>query len=193
MNFLNNKSDIKRIFKSVIDENDRFKHMNFAILKISVTDNELCTKYINHVLLHNEKILNQITPDSGFDLLFPETTNFTSIYSNFVDFKIKTEMFTYDLLNDRVYNAAFLIHPRSSISKTPLMLANHTGIIDAGYRGNIIGAFRNLLPNEEYVSQQYNRLIQICHPSMCPIYVVICSEESLSVTERGEGGFGSTG
>jgi dUTPase len=77
------------------------------------------------------------------------------------------------------------------------MLANHTGIIDSGYRGNLIGAFRALYfhkdDNNSYIVEKHTRLLQICHPSLCPIYVVMVNEDELTNTERGEGGFGSTG
>ena len=109
--------------------------------------------------------------------------------------KLKTELIYYDFKTDLVNNSPFYIYPRSSISKTPLMLANHTGIIDSGYRGNLIGAFRCLFlePNQPYHIEKYTRLLQICHPSLCPIYVIIVSENELSNTERGTDGFGSTG
>ena len=71
------------------------------------------------------------------------------------------------------------------------MLANHVGIIDSGYRGDLIGAFRCL--DNEYNVESNTRLLQICHPSLCPVYVVIVPENELSNTERGSGGFGSTG
>jgi dUTPase len=73
------------------------------------------------------------------------------------------------------------------------MLANHVGIIDSGYRGNLIGAFRCLLPDKNYIVEQFTRLLQVCHPSLCPIYVVLVEESDLVDTERGAGGFGSTG
>jgi dUTP pyrophosphatase len=87
------------------------------------------------------------------------------------------------------------MHPRSSISKTPLMLANHTGIVDSGYRGSLIGAFRWLkTPNQQsYILEKHTRLLQICHPSLCRVVVCLVNEEDLTSTTRGEGGFGSTG
>jgi dUTPase len=75
------------------------------------------------------------------------------------------------------------------------MLSNHTGIIDSGYRGPLIAAMR-LLPHDkegDYTIEKHTRLVQICHPSLCPVYIVECSESDLSETERGDGGFGSTG
>ena len=133
-------------------------------------------------------------PNSGFDILFPERKYFNStLLTKFVDFNIKLEMLYCDVSKDVVYNTAFNLHPRSSISKTPLMLANHTGIVDSGYRGSIIGAFRNLDTEDGFDVCKYSRLLQNCHPSLCPIYVVIVNAEELSRTERDAGAFGSTG
>lgn len=75
------------------------------------------------------------------------------------------------------------------------MLANHTGIIDSGYRGNLIGAFRALqLPNDNaFTVVKHTRLLQLCHTNLLPIYVVLVEERDLSTSERGDGGFGSTG
>ena len=73
------------------------------------------------------------------------------------------------------------------------MLANHTGIVDSGYRGSIIGAFRNLDTEDGFDVCKYSRLLQICHPSLCPIYVVIVNAEDFSRTDRDAGAFGSTG
>jgi dUTP pyrophosphatase len=104
------------------------------------------------------------------------------------------------------------MHPRSSLSKTPLRLANSTGIIDAGYRGHLIGMFdvihssnkkeiqkieiqntKELVP--DFYGAKYERYLQICAPSLVPIVVEVVSsmEELGEETERGDGGFGSTG
>ena len=148
---------------------------------------ELRAAYEKHITAHNHKIDTDPFPDSGFDIITPKTqflqpNNFAA---QMVDFEIKTEM------QFEGNPAAFYVFPRSSISKTPLMLANHTGIIDSGYRGNIKGAFRNLDPNSEYVMEEYSRVLQICHPSLCPVRVFL--QDFVSETSRGEGGFGSTG
>ena len=81
------------------------------------------------------------------------------------------------------------------MSKTPLMLANHTGIIDAGYRGNLMVALRSLYFDNDncYTIKSGTRLFQICDPKLRPIYVQMVDESELSNTERGVGGFGSTG
>ena len=171
---------------------------NYAILKLAFKDDTLKNEYIVKINNHNAALNNNQFVDSGFDLLVPERTVFTKeIDSKFIDMGVKAEMLYFDSTVSMVNNCAFTIHPRSSISKTPLMLANHTGIIDAGYRGSLIGAFRWLKKNTstetEYVVDKYTRLLQVCHPTLCPIYVIIVNEDELTTTERGDGGFGSTG
>lgn len=165
----------------------------FAILKIAIsneTSSEFKLLTSNAIEKHNQHILTSKYPDSGVDLRIPETITFETLFkTHFINLGLRASMTHCNK------PCAFLIHPRSSISKVPLMLANHTGIIDSGYRGPLIAAFR-LLPNEnnnEYTVEKHTRLVQICHHSLCPVYVVECSENELSETERGEGGFGSTG
>ena len=88
---------------------------------------------------------------------------------------------------------AFYTYPRSSMSKTPLILANHVGIIDSGYRGNLIAMFRNV-DTEPFFMAKETRMIQICHPTLKPFLVeLMVSVDDLGTTSRGTGGFGSTG
>ena len=165
----------------------------FAILKLVVQDADLRAKYEPAIESHNNNFLKNKFMDSGFDVFTPIKTVFDTQYqSKFVDMKIKTEMIFCDPTKNILTTCAFTAYPRSSISKTPLMLANHTGIIDSGYRGSLIGAFRSFSINE-YIVDEGTRLLQICHPTLCPIYVVIVDESELSSTERNDGGFGSTG
>jgi len=82
-----------------------------------------------------------------------------------------------------------LLFPRSSISKTILSLANSVGVIDSGYRGPIMFKFR--YPEEGMVYDIGDRIGQII---IMPYPTIEFEEmEELSSTERGEGGFGSTG
>ena len=171
---------------------------NFAVLKLFVnTDNsELVSLYQKHVKAHNDAVQNTPFPNSGFDIFVPTEEVFDLFAkTKFIDMQIKTEMIYYEAASNKIETCAFMVFPRSSISKTPLMLANHTGIIDSGYRGSLIGAFRCLAFDNfnKYTVEKHTRLLQICHPSLCPIYVHLVSENDLSSTERGAGGFGSTG
>jgi dUTP pyrophosphatase len=86
---------------------------------------------------------------------------------------------------------SYYLYPRSSISKTPLMLANHVGVVDSGYRGKIMAALRHVTGNIPYDIKRGDRLIQICSRDLSPFDFRLSTE--LSSSDRGEGGFGSTG
>lgn len=103
----------------------------------------------------------------------------------------------YNLVNEQY--SGYYLYPRSSIIKTPLRLANSVGIIDAGYRGEIIAVVDNIDRNNdikdvvENYAKKKERLFQICAPNLSAFEVeIIENEEILGKTERGEGGFGST-
>jgi dUTP diphosphatase len=87
---------------------------------------------------------------------------------------------------------AGLVLPRSGLaSKQGLTLANAPGLIDAGYRGELICAVVNLDPSAPVVIEAGDRIAQLVVievPAVVPAWV-----ESLPETPRGEGGFGSTG
>lgn len=85
---------------------------------------------------------------------------------------------------------AYLLMPRSSISKTPLRMANSIGLIDGGYRGEIMAVCDNI-KGEPYTAQRGDRLFQIVALDGSPIEFEL--REDLSITTRGGGGFGSTG
>lgn len=87
-------------------------------------------------------------------------------------------------------NKPYLLLPRSSISKTPLRLSNSIGLIDAGYRGEIIAAVDNIR-EEDYTVSPVDRLFQLVAMDGSPIHFDLVDE--LSDTSRGSGGFGSTG
>ena len=81
-----------------------------------------------------------------------------------------------------------LVFPRSSIRKTDLILSNSVGIIDSGYRGEIQATFKKTGLNKYEIGDRGVQIIIIPHPSIEFVEV-----DELTNTERGEGGFGSTG
>ena len=184
--------DVNNVLNSIVTNNGK----QYAILRLFVNseNTELREMYKKYIDKHNYEVINSTFPNSGFDLFVPNNVIFEKeIDSKFIDLEIHCEM-----LNCDNQSQGFFLFPRSSISKTPLMLANHTGVIDSGYRGRMIGAFRWLKSPENdehvYTVESGTRLLQICHPSLCPIIVVIVDNLcELSTTERGSGGFGSTG
>lgn len=129
------------------------------------------------------------TGDAGFDLYYKGDTE---IYGNgtvLVGLGVKAAM--YSNYDDDLYrqSESFFLFPRSSISKTPLRMANSVGIIDSGYRGELKVAIDNTHKSSYYITAG-ERHWQICHPSLQPFSVKFV--DSLDETERGSGGFGST-
>ena len=83
-----------------------------------------------------------------------------------------------------------LIFPRSSIHKKRCRLSNCVGVIDSGYRGEIKAVFDVPHPSVN-VYEEGDRAAQII---IMPYPQVAFEEvDELSTTERGEGGFGSSG
>jgi dUTP pyrophosphatase len=84
-----------------------------------------------------------------------------------------------------------LVFPRSSIRKYELALSNSVGVIDSGYRGELQATFKktNGLDSLSYkVGDRIAQIMIIPHPP-----IEFKEVDDLSETERGDGGFGSTG
>lgn len=91
-----------------------------------------------------------------------------------------------------------LVFPRSSVAKKRLILSNGVGVIDSDYRGEIMLKFKPTLATAEknlgtydFIYHPYERIGQL----MIVPYPDIEFEEveELTQTERGDGGYGSTG
>lgn len=97
-----------------------------------------------------------------------------------------------------------LIFPRSSNAKTDLYLTNHVGVVDSGYRGEVTLKFKPSNATEEYISvgddyykvrpkayevgDRIGQIIIMPYPQ-----IEFIESEELSITERGEGAYGSSG
>ncbi len=87
-----------------------------------------------------------------------------------------------------------LIFPRSSIRKTNLQLSNSVGVVDSGYRGEIQATFNKIQGIDNVERDSYKVGDRICQIMIIPHPSIEFEEvEELNNTERGEGGFGSTG
>ena len=190
------------------------KYDKVMVLKLFVdsNDNELKSKYFNSVISHNNKVFNNNTYiDAGFDLFSPSNDNFINFFGpghptinpvNKLDLNVICSAKIYTDTG-KSFNTGYYMYPRSSISKTQLRLANSTGVIDAGYRGHLIGMFDvvNINPNNasnkncDFIGEKFDRYLQICAPGLVPILVELVNsiEDLGEETERGIGGFGSTG
>lgn len=81
-----------------------------------------------------------------------------------------------------------LLFPRSSIYKKGLHLTNSVGVIDSDYRGEVKAVFRGSNADLYEIGERFAQLIIVPIPTVSYI-----EADELSQTERGTGGYGSTG
>ena len=124
--------------------------------------------------------------DAGLDLFVTEDILVPRNGQATLDFKVRCMR-----LDDKGHQSrgGYYLYPRSSIAKTSFRMANSVGIIDAGYRGNIMAKIDNISARDITI-RRGERLFQICMPSLEPFAVRL--EPVSTATERGTGGFGST-
>lgn len=123
----------------------------------------------------------------------------TKAHSTDAGYDLYADTYTIDEYGNAVYGTGVameipqgyvgLIFPRSSIYKYDLMLSNAVGVIDSGYRGEIMAKFRKLPVAERY--RLRDRIAQII---IMPYPEVTFEEvDTLSESDRGVGGYGSSG
>jgi dUTPase len=163
-------------------------------LYLKVEDEELKKEYEKRVEAWNNN-LKTTYPDSGFDLLCADDFSYSQQLSpwrdpfatHLIDLKVKAA--AYKITNTSQTPYGYTLNARSSIYKSPFRLANNVGIIDSGYRGNLMAAVDCYGNNVEM--KKYSRYFQICMPTLEPFEIELV--DSLDETSRGEGGYGSTG
>ena len=142
-------------------------------LKIKPFNAEVKRLYTDHGHFHDG--------DAGLDLYVINEQTIQSGETTLIHLQIACE--TQD-------GRPYLLMPRSSIAKTPLRLCNSIGLIDGGYRGEIMAVVDNI-KKEQYTVQSGQRLFQLVAMDGSPIHFELVDE--LSESTRGSGGFGSTG
>lgn len=145
-------------------------------LKIVNQERDL-SLYQNHSTFHDG--------DSGLDLFIVEDVVIGAGETKLVDLGVQCQC----QLNGNYFS--YWLMPRSSICKTPLMMRNSMGLIDAGYLGNLKVPFYNTHPTESFTLQRGQRYVQLVNGDLSPISFQIVEEHRQ--TTRGSGGFGSTG
>lgn len=180
------------------------------VLQIATQDEELRTLYSNAIIKNKSNNMNKYR-DSGFDLYIPDEYIFTTnelVLGHTIDHKVQCCLKEIYISNEddseKIIGEKYLgyyLYPRSSISKTPFRLSNSVGIIDSGYRGNLIAKvdyfgtkqIDNCVNNIKI--EKHSRLFQICSGDLLPFDNIELYYElnDSNNTVRGSGGFGSTG
>ena len=163
--------------------------MTYILYLRVVGDQSLKQKYV-------ERIQHRSLRDSGFDLIVPKHISRMYIEGDVpitLDHKVQANLVQVNDKDEEV-SSPFYLYPRSSISKTVFRMANSVGIIDKDYRGNLIAKIdiHGGIAGQNYQIEQDTRMFQICTPTLEPIKNVVLVD-NLDETERGSGGFGSTG
>ncbi|ALH23363.1 deoxyuridine 5'-triphosphate nucleotidohydrolase [Chrysochromulina ericina virus CeV-01B] len=158
----------------------------------------------------NKYIVDHPYIDAGTDLYCISNLNIENgSLSNKIDLGVKCSMVfvsTNSITKQTIRTpSGYYLYPRSSTgSKTPLRLSNQVGIMDSGYRGNVIACFDNVDHKNQFNDSQYDviighRLVQICAPNITypTVLNIVSSDAELDIpqtnNQRGTGGFGSSG
>ncbi len=142
-------------------------------LKIKPFNSIVQDRYEHHGHFHDG--------DAGIDLFAIDKQAIRAGETAFIHLQISCE---------NSENKPYLLMPRSSIAKTPLRLSNSIGLIDGGYRGEIMASVDNI-KNKDYSVEPGQRLFQLVAMDGSPVHIEIVKH--LTETTRGSGGFGSTG
>jgi|TARA_B110000305_G_C18966454_1_gene415077 dUTP pyrophosphatase len=155
--------------------------------------------------------------DAGYDIVATSNPTISGVYNeeahgwSRIDYiQYHTDLYIEPCIDETVYHTN--IFPRSSISKYNLILANSIGLIDAGYRGELLVRFKYIYqPEDMFISVhgQQTSTPLFTKVNMDSIYsrgdrigqLVIAETQTvefeivdeLTNTDRGDGGFGSTG
>jgi dUTP pyrophosphatase len=85
-----------------------------------------------------------------------------------------------------------LLFPRSSISNYDLNLCNSVGVLDSGYRGELLFRFNTTIPFQDakiyQVGDRIGQIMILPYPQ-----IKFVESEELTNSERGTGGYGSSG
>tara|TARA_B110000495_G_scaffold119764_1_gene103961 strand:+ start:166 stop:693 length:528 start_codon:yes stop_codon:yes gene_type:complete len=160
---------------------------------------------------------NSTQYDVGYDIVATshpaiagEYDEETKAWSRIDYIQYHTDLYIEPCIDDKTYHTN--IFPRSSISKYNLVLANSIGLIDAGYRGELLVRFKYVYQPEDLFARirghqttipihtnvnmdriysKGDRIAQLVVAETQPVEFELVDE--LTNTDRGEGGFGSTG
>lgn len=126
--------------------------------------------------------------DSGLDLFIIEDTTIGGGETILVKLGIKCQLQSKNWYGKKIYHS-YLMFPRSSISKTPLRLANSVGLIDREYKGELMAAFHNT-SKTPFTLIKGERYVQLTRADLGFINFKVV--DTLRETDRNSG-FGSTG
>lgn len=183
-----------------VDENDisEVEKLTQNISQLVTSEAEPSKLKVGIKKLHPNAVIPKYSTngDAGLDLTVVEILNET-FDSITYDFGLSVEI---------PYGYVGLLFPRSSIRNRGLLLSNSVGVLDSGYRGQIMVTFKKtnkmenqmignsiIIPFKDVenfykVGERAAQLMIIPYPQ-----IEFVEKDELSQTDRGDGGYGSTG
>jgi dUTP pyrophosphatase len=153
---------------------------------IKPENDEVKDLYKNHKTYHEG--------DSGLDLFITKDQIIPANSTVIVDLQISCQL--NEVINlygskirEEMKYYSYNMYSRSSISKTPLRLANGVGLIDSGFIGSLKCALHNT-STTDFTIKKGERYVQLAYPDLSEVSFKLTNE--LRDTTRGNGGFGST-
>lgn len=144
--------------------------------------------------LHKDAVIpsKKIEDDFCFDLTaVTEEEIATNVWRYGFGFALQVADDIHSITTRNMFSFGFSIRPRSSVWKTGMILSNCIGTIDEGYTGEISAVFYHVMTNMERYHVG-DRIAQL-HFDRTDKYLDFIEVDELDETERGDGGYGSTG
>lgn len=181
--------DLKKLEKDILSDDTDMDFMGDLNNLLGKLDEEIKTDFFSQkgMIVKFKKLSpNAVTPtyskngDAGMDLTITSVISETDIDITY-GFGIGMEIPT---------GFVGLVFPRSSVRKYDLSLTNCVGVIDSGYRGEIQATFKKTHKGEKKynVGDRAAQIMLLAYPKIDFIETDVLNE-----TDRGDGGFGSTG
>lgn len=144
--------------------------------------------------LHKDAVIpsKKIKDDFCFDLTaVTEEEIAPNVWRYGFGFALQVEDDIHSITTRNLFSFGFSVRPRSSVWKTGMILSNCIGTIDEGYTGEISAVFYHVMPNMERYHVG-DRIAQL-HFDQTTKLLDFIEVNKLDKTERGDGGYGSTG
>lgn len=181
--------DLKKLEKDILSDDTDMDFMGDLNNLLGKLDEEIKTDFFSQkgmVVKFKKLSPNAVTPtyskngDAGMDLTITSVISETDIDITY-GFGIGMEI---------PMGFVGLVFPRSSVRKYDLSLTNCVGVIDSGYRGEIQATFKKTHKGEKKydVGDRAAQIMLLAYPK-----VDFIETDVLNETDRGDGGFGSTG
>lgn len=185
-NYINQLKKYEKLLNDDEGDLDTINDLNKLLGDLTKTvENQQNLSYhleVGFMKLHSDAVIPSYAKpgDAGMDLTI------TEILSN----NDKEITYAFGLAVEIPTGYVGLIFPRSSVREKDLMLSNCVGVIDSGYRGELLATFKKIHKDDNFYKkgERAAQILILPYPKIQPV-----EKKELSKTARNDGGFGHTG